>query len=518
MTFQEEHPDGLELSKAVTALFEKAGKDRVAYTFQDITLQDLYSEVKPEDVDLKTYATNKVLLKTGGLISAAMDTVTEKEMALAMAKMGGFGVIHRNLSIDEQVEMVNWVRRKIHHRGMIEKPITFKPYNTLAEVEKLLREEHYEFTSFPVVDDQGKLLGLFTKSESKFSEEENPKVGGVMKPLEELVLADEHTTPEQAYKAMMAEKVNKLPVIDKNGVLKGMYVLRDLKEDNYKKEYFSLDEEGHFLVAAAVGTGRDELERAEALISKGCKVLVIDSSHGACKDVKEQLRMLKRFDVQVIAGNVASYQAAKSLLDPDCLPDALKVGIGPGSTCTTRLVSGHRVPQLTAVYQAWKAVKEFAARHGKAIPVISDGGIQCSGDVVKAYAAGASAVMIGGLLAGTYQSPSPVTIIQGEEYKPLRGMGSKEAMQERTGSRKRYNYEGFPEGLLSSSQAVKVVAEGVSGYVPVKGDAYELLGELIGGLKVGLAHSGASTIHEFQGKAVPWVQTINGFREGKPSI
>jgi len=451
-----------------------------------------------------------------------MDTVTEREMALSMAKNGGIGILHRNLDAKTQASMVSWVRKKIHYEGMIDRPVTFKPGDLYSHLQKERAVRQFTFTSFPVVDDEGKLLGLLTRDEMDFvNDMDNPTLASMMKPVEQIVTAPEGTDCDTAYHIMREKKVKKLPVVSKDGQLKGMYVWGDLKKDQSKREKFSLDEEGHFLVGAAIGVGADDLERAELLISHGCRVLVIDSSHGACKPVKDILRTLKQRHgdkVDIIAGNIASYDSAKYLLeDETAMPDALKVGIGPGSICTTRSVTGHGIPQVTAIFEVWRAIRDCGAKTGVFVPIIADGGIRSSGDIVKCLAAGASAVMLGSGLAGTDESPGSIIVKGGKNYKTIRGMGSRSAMEERSGSRGRYHRQ--EKGLaeqLTLGQAQKVVPEGVEGLVEYKGSAEKVLNVLIGGIQAGLAHSGAADIATFQIKASLWTQSFAGVAEGNP--
>jgi IMP dehydrogenase len=351
-TFASVFPKGVQLSESVMTVLEQKRKEKQGLTFDEITLEDKPSDFHPQDVRLHSFITRKIALKGCGILSAAMDTVTEGKLALAMAKVGGMGILHRNLDPESQAFMVKWVRRKIHYGGMIDKPITFGPEDRISDLQREIRENGWTFTSFPIVDQQGILLGLLTRDEMEFTEGRNLKLADLMKPRAHTVTAPEGTDGEEAYKIMKEKRVKKLLVVDSQDKLKGMFVWNDVKQDQKKKELFSLDDDGHFLVGAAIGLGLDDVARAELLVSSGCKVLVLDSSHGACKPAKDQIeRLRKKFgeNVEIIAGNIASYDSAIYLLEGEYRPDALKVGIGPGSICTTRQVTGHGIPQVTAV-------------------------------------------------------------------------------------------------------------------------------------------------------------------------
>lgn len=315
--------------------------------------------------------------------------------------------------------------------------------------------------------------------------------------------------------------MKKLPVIDSDGTLAGLYVWNDVKNDQRKREQFSLDADGHFHVGAAIGVGEEDFKRASKLIEAGAKVLVIDSSHGSCKPVKDQIYRIKEAYGEVcelIAGNIASYDSAMYLLEGKFKPDALKVGIGPGSICTTRLVTGHGIPQVTAIYEVWRAVRDHGETTGYYVPIIADGGIRSSGDIVKCLAAGANGIMVGSMMAGTVESPGAVVIKDGRKYKTIRGMGSRSAMEARSGSRGRY-YKGTDAHVteeLTTQQAEKMVPEGVEGLVQFKGTVEKAMLQLMGGVQSGLAHTGAVDIATFQKRAKLWVQSFAGVIEGKP--
>ena len=497
---------GISINPITYEFMEKQHQMRHALTFDDITLEDKPSYHIPNNVKLSTHVTKNFTLKGAGILSAAMDTITEGELALALAKMGGLGVIHRNLDIDSQVAMVKWVRNQINYRGMINNPVTFKPTDKIICVLKIIKEKGYSFTSFPIVKDDNELVGLIKKNDLEFIGRESVNIEDIMNHIDDIVTCDENTTIDNALEMMHSTKVKQIPVIDKNNKLVGMYVWNDICDDQRKKELFSLDSEGHFLIAAAIGTGENEFDRAKSLIEAGCKILVIDTSHGASILVKDQLIKIKEFcaNVDVIVGNVASYESAKFLLEGECIPDAIKVGIGPGSTCTTRMISGHGVPQITAIYEVYKAVCEY----GNKIPVIADGGIRNSGDMIKCFAVGASAIMLGNILAGTTESPEKIIIKDNKAYKAIRGMGSRSAMEARTNMGSRLRYFNVDES--------KFVPEGISGLVEHKGTIEKVINELLGGIRVGLAHSGCDNIKDFHKTATFWTQSGFGMIESKP--
>jgi len=510
-----------KLSKESLELLDRKRKKRIALTFDEITLEDLPSSYHPNDVELRAYITRNICLKGCGIMSAAMDTVTEASMALAMAKMGGIGILHRNLSMEEQAEQVKWVRRKIHSGGMIDKPIVFHTEDNVSKIQHMVALNEWHFTSFPIVDKNGHLVGLMTRDEMDFVEEGNPPVENLMKKIDTIVTCPKGTTSEQAYSIMKEKKVKKLPVVDKDGCLKGMYVWGDVKGDQNKRDLFSLDSDGHFLVGAAVSFAPEDMVRIDLLVESGCKVLVLDSSHGACRPALDQMvRIRAKYGnkIDIIVGNIASYDSAMYLLEGEAKPDALKVGIGPGSICTTRSVTGHGIPQMTAVFNVWCAVRDYGEKTGYYCPVIADGGIRTSGDIIKVLAAGASSVMLGSILAGAEESPGLLVVKEGKRFKTIRGMGSRSAMEERSGSRTRYLREEGTEKVdeLTVNQKQKMVPEGVEGLVELKGTTEKILSELCGGIQAGLAHSGANSVLSFQAKAKPWLQSTAGLIEGNP--
>lgn len=494
---------------------------RRAVTFDEITLSDQPVEFHPNDVQLSSFITRKIKLKGCGLMSAAMDTVTEKQLALSMAQMGGIGILHRNLDPEEQASQLKWVRRKIHYGGMIDKPISFNPDDRYSDFQQRVAENQWPFTSFPVVDKDRKMLGLLTRDQFEFIQDSNPKLSEIMLDISKIVTTDDSCDTSRAFKIMSKHKVKKLPVLDADGKLLGLYVWNDVKSDQRKRERFSLDPDGHYLVGAAIGVGKADLDRATLLVDNGCKVLVMDSSHGSCKPCKDQLKAIKaKFGnkVEVIAGNIASYASAMYLLEGEGRPDGLKVGIGPGSICTTRQVTGHGIPQVTAIFEVYRAVKDFGDRTGWYVPIIADGGIRTSGDIVKALASGATGIMLGSMLAGCTESPGLLVQKDGRKYKIIRGMGSRAAMESRSGSRGRYyrtDSKQTSEGL-TTAQAQKMVPEGVEGLVQFKGTVEKCMNQLLGGVQAGLAHSGALCVPDFQAKAHIFMQSFAGVAEGKP--
>ncbi len=500
-----------------------------AITFDDMTFEDKPSNLHPNDATLTSHITKNISLKMGGIISAAMDTVTEAELALSLAKMGGMGILHRNLSPEEQTLMVKWVRTRIYHGGRIDNPKSFNENIKFSTMQRIISEKGYTFTSFPIVDDEGKLTGLITRDEMGFAEDKNPCLHELTRPMAELVIARDNPkdwdggpmNSKKARDTMRYEKVKKLPVVDSDGYLTGMYVWNDLKDDERKRDMFSLDSDGHFLVGAAIGVGEEDMHRVKLLVEEGgCKVLVIDTSHGACQPVRDQICRIREVygdKVDIIVGNVASYESAMYLLKGTHVPDAIKCGISSGSICTTREVTGHGMPQMTAIFEVYSAVKFYHESNPdkKWVPIIADGGIRSSGDILKCYAMGASGVMLGSVFAGTKESPGQLIQKNGKQYKKIRGMGSKSAMDERQGSRKRY-FTGEDKEELTTSQKTKVVPEGIEGLVKVKGSVESVMTLLSGGIRAGLAHSGAENIEEFRKKARLWSQSPSGTLEGRP--
>eukprot|EP00462_Mataza_sp_D1_P015831 CAMPEP_0175171994 /NCGR_PEP_ID=MMETSP0087-20121206/31160_1 /TAXON_ID=136419 /ORGANISM="Unknown Unknown, Strain D1" /LENGTH=516 /DNA_ID=CAMNT_0016462963 /DNA_START=42 /DNA_END=1592 /DNA_ORIENTATION=+ len=504
------YPNGVEISKDVEELLTRMAAKR-AITFDEITLSDRPVEFHPNDVALRSFVTRNVSLKGCGIMSAAMDTVTERDTALAMAKMGGIGVIHRYLPPQEQADQVRWVRRRIHYGGMIDQPVTFLDTDHYSSFQRKCATNKWGFTSFPVVDQSGKFVGLVTTEVLAFVDTNtNPQLKDVMLPLEKITVASHSTDTEEAFQIMRKHKVKRLPVVDQEGALAGMYVWNDVNSDQRKRQKFSLDRDGHFLVAAAIGTDETEIERAKLLVEAGCCIIVIDGSSAQLQGVKRmvsQLRQLFQSKIDIIAGNISSYKSAVYLLSGEHKPDALKVGIGGGATSSARQEHGHGIPQVTALFEVWRATRDIGAQTKYYIPIISDGGVRTSGDIVKALAVGASSVMIGSLMAGTKEAPGVVIEKNGRKFKSVRGMSSRRAMATQ-------QQDGQPP---AKKQAVdSPVVFGVQGRVLLSGSVEQLMTQLLGGVQSGLAHTGAKTVPEFQARANVWIQSFAGVAEGRP--
>ncbi|MFM7918698.1 MAG: IMP dehydrogenase [Planctomycetaceae bacterium] len=454
-------------------------QERIAYrglTFDDVLLEPGYSDVMPSDVDISSSLTRTITLNVP-IVSSPMDTVTESEMAIAMAQLGGIGIIHKNMSIEQQSMQVDRVKRSEH--GVIVDPVTLPPETPVGEAARLMDERN--IGGVPITVD-GRLVGILTRRDLRFLESRERPVSEVMTK-DNLVTASEDTSLERAERILLENKVEKLLLVDENFQLKGLITIRDI-DKNLQFPRASKDSRGRLRVGAAVGVF--DLERAAALVESGVDVLVVDSAHGHSKNVIETVREIKRrLEIAVIAGNVATEAGAKALADAGA--DAVKVGIGPGSICTTRIISGIGVPQLSAISNAARALS------GTDIPVIADGGIRFSGDITKALAAGASTVMIGGLLAGVDESPGEMILYQGRSFKRYRGMGSLGAMVK--GSSERYR-----QGQGAADQT-KLVPEGVEGRVAYKGALQPLMFQLTGGLRSGMGYVGSQTIRELREKA-----------------
>ncbi|WP_022855210.1 IMP dehydrogenase [Thermodesulfobacterium thermophilum] len=463
-----------------------------AYTFDDLLLVPAYSEVLPKDVDVSTYITSKIKLNIP-LISAAMDTVTESRMAISMAREGGLGVIHRNMSLDEQVREVEKVKKS--ESGMIYDPVTVSPDTPIKEVLKLMEE--FKISGIPVVEGpRKKLVGIITNRDLRFETNFERPVRELMTK-ENLVTAKPGISLEEAIKILHEHRIEKLLIVDDDFCLKGLITIKDIEK---LKKYPNAckDELGRLRVGAAIGVGANRLEQAERLLKAGADVLFIDSAHGHSKNVIETIKEIKYHfpDCQLIAGNVATAEGAEALIKAGA--DGIKVGIGPGSICTTRIVAGAGVPQLTAIHNCAVVAEKYG------IPVIADGGIRFSGDIVKALAAGAHAVMIGNLFAGTEEAPGETILYEGRTYKVYRGMGSLSAMAKRGGS-ERYGQEG--EDLS------KLVPEGIEGKVPYRGPVSNMIYQLVGGIRSGMGYCGCRTIEELRKKAKFIKITPAGYRE-----
>ena len=449
--------------------FEKEG-----LTFDDVLLIPGQSDVTPNMINLGTRLAGNITLKTP-IMTAAMDTVTEAKMAIAIAREGGIGIIHKNMTIEQQADEVDKVKRS--ENGVIVNPFSLTADRYVYDADELMGK--YKISGVPIVDSQGKLVGIITNRDMRFISDYDTKIGDVMTK-DNLITAPIGTTLEQAQEILRTHKIEKLPLVDENGYLKGLITIKDI-EKAIQYPNSARDKGGRLLCGAAIGVTADVLERAGALIDAQADVLVLDSAHGHSQNIMKCLRMVKEAypDIPVIAGNIATAEAAEDLIAAGA--DCLKVGIGPGSICTTRVVAGIGVPQITAVYD----VARVAEKHN--IPVIADGGIKYSGDIVKALAAGANVVMLGSLLAGCEEAPGETEIFQGRSFKVYRGMGSLGAMA--CGSKDRY----FQEG------AKKLVPEGVEGRVPFKGSVADTIFQLVGGIRSGMGYCGCvdiPTLHE----------------------
>jgi IMP dehydrogenase len=463
-----------------------------ALTFDDVSLVPRYATVHPQDVDLRASFTRAIELNIP-IVSAAMDTVTESEMAIAMARAGGIGVIHKNMSIDRQAAEVDRVKRS--ESGMILNPITLGPDRPIHEANALMAR--FKISGVPIVDERGKLVGIITNRDLQFEQNLSRPIADAMT-RENLVTAPVGTTLEEAETILGRYRIEKLPVVDEQGVLKGLITVKDI----FKRRQFpdaSKDRHGRLRVAAAVGVGRESIERTRTLLEAGADVIVVDSAHGHAEGVLVTVQRVRETfpDAQLVGGNVATEKGARALVERGV--DAVKVGVGPGSICTTRVVTGIGVPQVTAVADARRGAGE--------IPVIADGGIKFSGDSVKAMAAGADCFMLGSMLAGTEESPGESFLLEGRRFKMVRGMGSLSAMQE--GSADRY----FQEGDLSPQ---KMVPEGIEGRVPYRGPVADVLHQIVGGVRSGMGYCGVKTIPELQTKTEFVQITTAGLRESHP--
>lgn len=468
-------------------------------TYDDVLLLPAASDVVPSEVDTSTRLTRNITLRVP-LISSAMDTVTESRMAIAMARQGGVGVLHRNLSIEDQAGQVDLVKRS--EAGMVSSPITCSPDNTLDEVDKLCG--HYRISGVPVVDADGRLLGIVTNRDMRFEEDKNRLVRDVMTKMP-LVTGPVGITSEAALALLKQHKVEKLPLVDSDGKLRGLITVKDfVKKDQYPLS--TKDASGRLMVGAAVGVGEDAYARSRTLIDAGVDFVVVDTAHGHSNAVLEMVRRLKKdTKVDVIGGNIATKDAAKALIDAGA--DALKVGVGPGSICTTRVVAGVGVPQVTAIYAASLVAKSAG------VPVIGDGGLQYSGDIAKALVAGADSVMLGSLLAGCAEAPGEVVFINGKQFKAYRGMGSLGAMESRGPKRSFSKDRYFQDDVLSDD---KLVPEGVEGQVPYSGPLSAVAHQLVGGLRASMGYAGAATIAELQKNGKFVRITAAGLKESHP--
>ncbi len=462
-------------------------------TFDDVLLIPAYSEVLPRNVELSTRFSRNIRLNIP-IVSAAMDTVTEAKLAIAIAREGGIGVIHKNMSIAEQARQVHAVKRA--ENGMIYDPVTITRGSTVGEALAIMKE--YHIGGIPVVDENKKLVGIVTNRDLRFERNLDSLVDDVMTK-ENLVTTTQSTDLQQATDILQRYKIEKLPVVDKDGRLVGLVTYKDITKAK-DKPYACKDKLGRLRVAAGIGVTKDSMQRADALVEAGVDAIVIDTAHGHSKGVVEVLKAVKAKypDLDVVVGNIATGEAAKYLVAAGA--DGVKVGIGPGSICTTRVIAGVGVPQLSAVYDVAKALE------GTDVPLIADGGIRYSGDIVKALAAGAYSVMLGGMLAGVEESPGETIIYNGRKYKSYRGMGSLEAMEK--GSKDRY----FQDG---ENDVKKLVPEGIAARVPFKGSLYEVVYQMIGGLRSGMGYCGAHNIEELHNAKFTKITTA-GVTESHP--
>ena len=472
-----------------TELCEKFGKQGL--TFDDVLLIPAESDVTPNMIDLRTTLAGSVKLKTP-VMTAAMDTVTEAQMAIAIAREGGIGIIHKNMTIEQQADEVDKVKRS--ENGVIVNPFSLTENHLVSDANELMGK--YKISGVPIVDSVGKLVGIITNRDMRFLSNYNGPISEVMTK-DNLITAPVGTTMEQAQAILRQHKIEKLPLVDENGYLKGLITIKDI-EKAVQFPNSARDEKGRLLCGAAIGVTANVLERAHALVDAQADVLVLDSAHGHSKNIINTLKMVKAEfpNVPVIAGNIATAEAAEALIAAGA--DAVKVGIGPGSICTTRIVAGIGVPQITAVYDVAQVAKKYG------VPVIADGGIKFSGDIVKALAAGANCVMLGSLLAGCEEAPGDVEIYQGRSFKVYRGMGSLAAMKK--GSADRYFQD----------KSKKLVPEGVEGRVPYKGSVADTIFQLVGGIRSGMGYCGCPTIPDLQERAEFVRITGAGLRESHP--
>lgn len=467
---------------------------REGLTFDDVLLVPGKSHVLPRDVDISTYLTPGIKLNVP-IISAAMDTVTESALAVAIAREGGIGILHKNMTIEEQCVEIDKVKRS--ESGMIRNPVTLTSDKTIGHALELMKK--YSISGIPVVDDAGKLVGIITNRDLRFAPNPRSKVKDLMTS-ENLITAPMGTNLEKAEKMLQKYKIEKLPVVDNKGILKGLITFKDIQKKK-KHPFACKDEHGRLRVGAAVGVTYDTIDRVSALIKAGADAIVIDTAHGHSMGVIKTIKEVrKKFKYeQLIAGNIGTYEAALELMD--CKVDAVKIGIGPGSICTTRVVAGVGVPQITAISEAARALK------GKGIPIIADGGIKQTGDVPKAIAAGADSVMIGGLFAGVEESPGEKVLFEGRSFKMYRGMGSLSAMKK--GSKDRYFQD-------AEDDIAKLVPEGVEGRVPFKGPLSDTVYQLIGGLRAAMGYCGVKNIQGLKTKSKFIKITMAGLKESHP--
>ena len=468
-------------------------------TFDDVLLLPDASDVVPSEVDTATRLTREISLRIP-LLSSAMDTVTESRMAIAMARQGGLGILHRNLSIEDQATQVDLVKRS--EAGMVTNPITCSPENTLLDVDNLCGR--YRISGVPVVDQNGILVGIVTNRDLRFEDDMNKLVRDVMTPMP-LITGTPNTRGDEALELLRKNKIEKLPLVDESGRLTGLITVKDyVKSDRYPLA--TKDASGRLMVGAAVGVGEDAYSRALTLVEAGVDVLIVDTAHGHQRAVLDMVTRLKKDTaIQIVGGNVATRGGAQALIDAGA--DAIKVGVGPGSICTTRVVAGVGVPQVTAIYEASLAAGPAG------VPVIADGGVQYSGDLAKALVAGADSVMIGSLLAGCEEAPGQLVFVNGKQYKQYRGMGSLGAMQSRGQAQSYSKDRYFQDDVLSED---KLVPEGIEGQVPFRGPLAAVAHQLVGGLRASMGYAGAATVSDLKLKGRLVRITAAGLKESHP--
>lgn len=462
-----------------------------AITFDDVLLVPSYSEVLPNQVSLKSRLTDKITLNVP-IVSAAMDTVTEADLAIALARVGGLGFIHKNMTIAEQAAQVNRVKRS--ENGMISDPVTLSKDHTLAQAKETMAK--YKISGLPVVDAENTLIGIITNRDVKYQENLDMKVEEIMTK-DNLITSDKNTNLEKAKEILLKNRVEKLPIVDANNKLVGLITIKDI-DNQLEYPNANKDQNGRLIVGAGVGVGEDTLDRIAALVHAGVDIIGIDSAHGHSKGVLDKISEIRKAypDLDIVGGNIVTAEAAEDLIKAGA--NVLKVGVGPGSICTTRVVAGVGVPQLSAIYNVYEYAKT------KNVAVIADGGIKLSGDIVKAIASGAGAVMLGSLLAGTDEAPGEEIIFQGRKFKTYQGMGSLSAMKR--GGKERY----------FQSEAKKFVPEGIEGRVPSKGKLEDVIFQLTGGLRAGMGYCGAKDVEALQKDTKMVMITGSGLKESHP--
>ncbi len=462
-----------------------------AITFDDVLLIPSYSEVLPNQVSLKSRISDRITLNVP-IVSAAMDTVTEAELAIAIARVGGLGFIHKNMPIPEQAAQVNRVKRS--ENGMISDPVTLSKDHTLAEAKDLMSK--YKISGLPVVDSDNKLIGIITNRDVKYQENLSAKVEELMTK-ENLITSDKSTTLEQAKEILLKNRIEKLPIVDAENHLVGLITIKDI-DNQLEYPFANKDHNGRLIVGAGVGVGDDTMKRVSALVEAGVDIIAVDSAHGHSKGVLDKITEIRNAfpNLDIVGGNIVTADAAEALIKAGA--NVLKVGVGPGSICTTRVVAGVGVPQLSAIYNVYEKAKEYN------VSVIADGGIKLSGDIVKAIASGAGAVMLGSLLAGTEEAPGEEIIFQGRKFKSYQGMGSLAAMKR--GGKERY----------FQSEAKKFVPEGIEGRVPYKGKLEDVIFQLTGGIRAGMGYCGTKDIETLQKEGKMVMITGSGLKESHP--